>query len=56
MRKVTLPMHLQTGEENEEVIGDPNHPYVGLVYLSVLKGILGKCGHFTASLKALPYS
>jgi hypothetical protein len=42
VRRVSLLEHLQTEEETEVVEGDPNHPYVGLVYLSPLKGIIGK--------------
>jgi len=53
---VTLPTHVQIEEENEEVTRDPNHPYIGMVYLSTLKGIVGKHGQFTAFVKASPYS
>ncbi|KAG0572010.1 hypothetical protein KC19_VG061500 [Ceratodon purpureus] len=52
--KVTLPAQLQTEEETEEIEGDLDHPYVGLVYLSELKEIAGKHGQFRASVKASP--
>jgi hypothetical protein len=31
VKRMTMPEHLKTKEENE-VEGDPDHPYVGLVY------------------------
>lgn len=56
VRKITLPIHLERDEVDEEIRGDSNHPYVGFVYLSVLKRISGKPGHFKASIKASLYS
>ena len=38
------------------VEGDPDHPYVGLIYLSTLKRIAGRQGEFRRFVQDSPFS
>ena len=55
VRRVTMPEHLKN-KRSEVVEGDPDHPYIGLVYLSTLKRIAGRQGEFKTSVQYSPFS